>query len=435
MVGLIPYMGILAACLVGAIYGKRKKKTTFIIYRKYLFIVSVTAIFGGIAAQIEHSNRVKKEQTSQVLRKNAGEGDFSTYFEVDVEGMLDKYPIEVPVSEQKLTSEEKEKLFTDAAKELEKRILGKNESLEQIMYDLTLPATLQEGLVLAAYTFDNYNLVTSDGAILQDNIKDTNNLVKVSAQLVCQKQEQSYEFFINVIPEVLSEEERLIQNITNVIEQENNRSGKVSIELPQRVGDYQLKWYVITEELPLKVIFFGLLACALMYVGEKRKKENEQKIRQQKLLLDYPDIVSQLSLLVGAGMTIANAWEKIAYGYQKQREQGYIPKRPGYEEVLISLRQMKDGLGEVRAYEGFGARCGQTAYRKLASLLMQNLKKGTQGIQQLLDAEANEAFNRRKMLARELGEEAGTKLLIPMGIMLILVFIILLVPANLSLQI
>jgi len=38
----------------------------------------------------------------------------------------------------------------------------------------------------------------------------------------------------------------------------------------------------------------------------------------------------------------------------------------------------------------------------------------------------------RKSLARKLGEEAGTKLLLPMLLMLILVIVILMVPAILS---
>ena len=53
----------------------------------------------------------------------------------------------------------------------------------------------------------------------------------------------------------------------------------------------------------------------------------------------------------------------------------------------------------------------------------------------ILEEEAAEAFEERKADARKLGEEAGTKLLLPMGIMLIVVMIIVIVPAFLSFQI
>ena len=49
-----------------------------------------------------------------------------------------------------------------------------------------------------------------------------------------------------------------------------------------------------------------------------------------------------------------------------------------------------------------------------------------------LDREATEAFEERKNRAKELGEEAGTKLLFPMLMMLLVVLIIVMVPAFIS---
>jgi len=67
--------------------------------------------------------------------------------------------------------------------------------------------------------------------------------------------------------------------------------------------------------------------------------------------------------------------------------------------------------------------------------LEQNLKKGTKGLAQMLENESLEAFEERKNIAKRLGEEAGTKLLAPMAIMLIIVMIIVIVPALLSFSI
>lgn len=69
---------------------------------------------------------------------------------------------------------------------------------------------------------------------------------------------------------------------------------------------------------------------------------------------------------------------------------------------------------------------------KFGSLLSQNLKKGSRGLVELLEQEAENGMEERKSLARKLGEEAGTKLLLPMLLMLILVIVILMVPAILS---
>ena len=74
------------------------------------------------------------------------------------------------------------------------------------------------------------------------------------------------------------------------------------------------------------------------------------------------------------------------------------------------------------------------AYRKLAALLTQNLRKGSKGLSELLRTEADQAFEERKAAAKKRGEEAGTKLLLPMFMMLSMVLLIVIVPAFLSIQ-
>ena len=52
----------------------------------------------------------------------------------------------------------------------------------------------------------------------------------------------------------------------------------------------------------------------------------------------------------------------------------------------------------------------------------------------MLKLEAIQAFEERKARAKRLGEEAGTKLLLPMFLMLAIVLVIVIVPAFLSVQ-
>ena len=152
------------------------------------------------------------------------------------------------------------------------------------------------------------------------------------------------------------------------------------------------------------------------------------------MLLTYPEMVNKLTLLLGAGMSMASAWEKIALTYKRQSEQGQVKKSPVYEEMLVAYHEMQDGIGERNAYLRFGERCGLTQYRKMVSLITQNVRKGQKELTKLLEDEADEAFHLRKELAKKAGEEAGTKLLMPMMIMLALVMAVILVPACMSFQ-
>ena len=97
-----------------------------------------------------------------------------------------------------------------------------------------------------------------------------------------------------------------------------------------------------------------------------------------------------------------------------------------------TISQLKSGMAEGRAYGEFGRRCGLQPYVKLAALLEQNRKTGSKNLKSALELEMVSAFEQRKNLAKKLGEEAGTKLLLPLFLMLGVVMIMIVVPAFLA---
>lgn len=150
------------------------------------------------------------------------------------------------------------------------------------------------------------------------------------------------------------------------------------------------------------------------------------------MMLEYPDVVSKLAILLSAGMTLQGAWKKIALLYEKRRKNSTFPKKTVYEEMLVACHEMESGMGEERVYVRFGERCKEAGYRKLANILSQNLRKGTKDIVKLLEQEAEQSFEKRKQEAKRYGEEAGTKLLFPMMLMLGMIMVILIIPAIIS---
>ena len=93
------------------------------------------------------------------------------------------------------------------------------------------------------------------------------------------------------------------------------------------------------------------------------------------------------------------------------------------------VREMESGVSELDAYEHFGQRCGLLSYSRFCSLLSQNLRKGNRELLSALRQEAEEAFENRRNIARKMGEEAGTRLLFPMIIMLAVTMVIIIIPA------
>ena len=97
---------------------------------------------------------------------------------------------------------------------------------------------------------------------------------------------------------------------------------------------------------------------------------------------------------------------------------------PGFQSLHTSV----EGLKLIADYEG----CRLQPYLKLSSILEQNRKTGTKNLRELLRTEVEDAFELRKNLARKMGEEAGTKLLVPLFLLLFVVMIFIMVPAMIT---
>lgn len=406
-------------------YGRKKNWH----YAKYVLIFTITAGLCLVVGGIEQLGR-KSMSLEQLPRNEVGEGTEHTSLLLEVDGVLQQEYV-VAVEEQQLSEEEATKLFSMAKQELEEVILGENVSLEQISDNLTIPTLLVQGQVEVSCVFSPYSLIDADGSIRWDRLETDKELIKVDAQMTCQEWEAVHEFYLQLVMPNYSQEELLQKEIQDKIQEENQSQGKLYLELPQEAGGKKLQWYKTEEALHMKIFLLGVIVMICWYVYEKEKREQEEKARAKGLQIDYPNIVNQLSLLVGAGFSVPAAWAKMI---QEYKENG-VAFQPGYEEMVKTWNEIQDGAGERKAYENFGIRCGMPQYRKLASLLMQNARKGTKGMQQLLDLEAKEALIQRRLYAQQLGQEAGTKLLIPMGMMLILVFAILMLPAMLALNV
>lgn len=416
--------------LCGFLYLKKTKREWK--YRNYLLMTAVLGAACLLAAATDWMGGEGQEGIGKIERNQVGQGTKDVKLQLTAEDVLMEYTYPLTVEEQQATAEETKRLFALAREELEQVILGENPTAEEISAPLAIPRTLVQGAVEVTCTFEPLELVNMDGTIAWENLTEDVALVKASAKLVCQDREAFHEFYLRLVAPTLTGEEALLKEVEDRLRQENESRGKLFLTLPEESGGVSLHWSLPREETHLKVLFFGCACMVAWYVYGKEKKDREQKAWDNQLLLDYPDIVSQLSLLSGAGMTIPAAWGKLAMEYRDRRAEGRMFLRPGYEEMLKTWYEMQDGMGELKAYENFGRRCDKSQYRKFASLMTQNIRKGTKGMQTLLDAEAEEAFLMRKAHARKLGEEAGTKLLMPMGLMLLLVFAVLLMPAMMS---
>ena len=349
------------------------------------------------------------------------------------EGETEEVTVEVEPKE--LSQEESRALLDQTLGEMESRILGENMSLEEVRRDLKLIQKI-EGLPIAIeWELDSFEVLNLDGSIRPEKLREEGSLVELTARLTCNKEEAVYRACAKILPPVLSEKEEFMQELAGKLEELQETGGeKEQKELPVQVKGKRLTWEEKKSSSPLTILMLTLICAAALYGAKDRELVKKTKERERQMCRDYAQIVSKLVLLMGAGTAVRTAWEMIVRDYQAKREQEEAPLRYAYEEMALALREMQNGVAEIKAYENFGLRCRIPCYMKLSVLLEQNLRKGNHGLTRLLKGEVQEAFEQRKELAVRAGEEAATRMLLPMILMLIVVMILILVPAGMSMQ-
>ena len=165
-----------------------------------------------------------------------------------------------------------------------------------------------------------------------------------------------------------------------------------------------------------------------MHIGAKRDYQQEKKDRRNRLENEYPQIVSKCAMLLSAGLSVRNAWIRIVA--MNDGKNGV--NSPAYEEMKWAIRQMQKGNSELDVYENFGRRVGLVHYKKLMALFISDKRRGSRNLLEAMNEEMMQAWEEKRRKAKQQGEQVGTKLLIPMMGMLMVVFVIIIVPAFLS---
>lgn len=376
---------------------------------------------------------VKTGDVQTVIRNDYGNGSRKENFQLQVEGEEETQKVEVEVLERKYTKAETEKMFREIIEKLDAIVLDGNERFDHVEERLNLVSHISGYPANIRWELSAYDVLSVDGEVREEAVDEDGSMVEIRGIISYEGEEAIYVRTAMLYPKTRVGEEKLLHDIQEEIAevQEETRSDE-SFTLPSEVAGRTLTWSKEEESNWYYVPIIGMtLAIWLVYREKTRTRKLEQR-RMEATIREYPALVSKLTMLLGAGGTLKQAWEKIVQSYEKQKT--YKGVHLVYEEMGQSLRQMQSGVTEAEAYENFGKRCGSFAYLKFGALLSQNLRKGSQGLIEILRMEAIQAFESRKNTAKRMGEEAGTKLLMPMFGMLAVVFIMVMVPAFLSMQ-
>lgn len=379
-----------------------------------------------------------KEASDGIIRRNDyGKGSRTESLEAQVEGKSEKIPLEIEVKERQYQATEVQEFFDQILETLDRKILGDNENFGHVDQNLNLITSIDGEPVEIAWELDRYDLMNVKGEIMKDEIDLEGEIINLKAVLTYAENEDyqaSYQQAVCVYPKEAEEKDKVASEISEKIqEKQEKNTSKETFALPKTVNGKKISYYFPFDSRGLVLVVMSILILVLLWLLGKQKGKELEDQRKEQLLLDYPELVNKLTLFLGAGMTVKRAWRKILQNYEsslKDHETRYV-----YEEMKLTYREIESGVPETESYENFGRRCNLPCYLKLGALLSQNLRKGVKGLGEMLHIESLQAFEERKARAKRKGEEAGTKLLLPMFLMLAIVLVIVIMPAFLTLQI
>ncbi len=413
------------------IYVGKSRKNVIQIYRRkmekavglfglVLCLLLVSCILADTGdGKVDGRNRIRRQEPG-------GDGE-AIELETQIAGQKQKVTVEV--APRKYTVEEIQAEFTRAKQYVQETYLGSNDVPDRITHDLQLETELPGSAVQLEWQTDSTRLIEESGAIHWDQIEEE-TAVEITAVFQYQEEQETLPLQLTLYPPEYTEQEKLWKSWEKERDllAEQTETGEY-LQLPEKIHEEEVQ-YQETHPAIWKYLLIGAGIGVLMIpLFLESRIRQEVARRDREMLMDYPEVIEQYILLIGAGMTIRGAWTRIASDYLSMRQKGQQDYRFVYEEMLVTMRELNSGMSELRAYELFGKRTGILSYMKFSTLLMQNLRKGSNDLLHILEYEAMDAFRQRKEQAKTLGEEAGTKLLMPMMLMLLVVLMMIIYAA------
>lgn len=400
---------------------KRNKKTVFLL----ILLLSIMA-----AGRYALKSKTNPEPVNgKYLRRNEkGGSDKNLNIEaVSSEGYSEE--MSILVKSRRYDEPEIDKLYEAFCEELKKLIVPSGETIDNISSDMNLVNHIE------GYPFDVTwhssvpSVITDRGKIM----KETSEVVELTAEISYEDYLREFLIPVCIKPKNKTAEEVFWEDVREKIEEMSMSSEtKEYQELPTEVSGSTIRYSVAKEPTAVYLIIIGITAALLSSLAKDEELIKKAKERDEQLKTDYSKFVNRIALYYGAGLPIRNIWEKMCAEYAQNRKTGLTGKRVVYEEMLKCDKKMNGGTTQQDAYDSFSESIGITEYTTIIGILKQAVSTGGTDISYVLKERRTAAFEEQKKRAKILGEQAGTKLLAPMFMMLLVVFIIILFPAFMS---
>lgn len=162
----------------------------------------------------------------------------------------------------------------------------------------------------------------------------------------------------------------------------------------------------------------GIILAVLLGVYVETDYMNKVSKRHEEILLEFPHALSQMALLVNAGMPLRDAIAATV-----ENKESIL-----YDELRIVLDDMSNGKSDIQAMMELNERCDIAQVKKLTNLIIQNIQKGSSEFGTSLVDLSGEIWKERISQVKEMGEKASAKMMLPIMIIFIGILMMVMVP-------
>ncbi|NOU80093.1 type II secretion protein F [Paenibacillus sp. LMG 31459] len=233
---------------------------------------------------------------------------------------------------------------------------------------------------------------------------------------------------VSLIPAVMFKIQRSLQRIYGM-----RHSAERTLIFMGEMFSYS--WLLITGGSALTLftgeqagISIGGLLAVLLPVAMVSDLHKKVRLREQLILLELPELLNSLVLLVGAGETVQRAILRCVNSRQGDSA------HPLYAELLKMTAEWEGGYSFQQAFENFSKRCAVQEVSIFTTTVLLNYRRGGADFVLSLRDLSRMLWEKRKAISRTHGEQASSKLVFPMVVIFLIVIVLVGTPALMMLK-